>query len=151
MSFSISKEIQFDAGHRVPNHASKCRNPHGHRYRVVVHLYGELVTTPGASDEGMLADFSVVKQALTTLIHDKFDHGFIVYSGDTVMADMFGLKFGKSPEDFKIITVDWIPTAENLAAYAYGVLSEELNSELFDVYKVDVWETPTSCASYEGE
>lgn len=25
----VSKEIQFDAGHRVPDHASKCQNPQG--------------------------------------------------------------------------------------------------------------------------
>ena len=51
----ISKEVQFDAGHRVPNHASKCKNPHGHRYRVVVHCAGEIIDDPEHESDGMLA------------------------------------------------------------------------------------------------
>src|SRR5262245_56527683 len=76
--YYISKEVQFDAGHRVPNHDSKCRNPHGHRYRVEAWLTGDLVTTPGAPDEGMLMDFGALKKILMREIHDKLDHGFIV-------------------------------------------------------------------------
>ena len=73
--YTISKEIQFDAGHRVPLHTSKCKNPHGHRYRVVAFLEGELITS--GPETGMVRDFSHVKQALTEFVHDVFDHGFV--------------------------------------------------------------------------
>lgn len=31
--FSCTRRLEFDAGHRVPLHESKCKNPHGHRGR----------------------------------------------------------------------------------------------------------------------
>ncbi|MED5305895.1 MAG: 6-carboxytetrahydropterin synthase, partial [Candidatus Thermoplasmatota archaeon] len=33
MTSRIRRWVETDTGHRVPNHKSKCRNMHGHRYR----------------------------------------------------------------------------------------------------------------------
>ncbi len=151
MGHELNVEVQFDAGHRVPNHRSKCRNPHGHRYRVVAHLTGELVTTPGASDEGMLSDFSDVKEALKEVAHDKFDHGFVVYVSDNEFLDLITDDRGMTTVDWKIILVHWIPTAENFAKYIFVELSERMESDRFYLKRVDVWETPTSCASYVAD
>lgn len=59
MQASVSKDVQFDAGHRVPSHASKCRNPHGHRYRVVAYCVGDVVEDGGSADDGMVVDFGI--------------------------------------------------------------------------------------------
>ena len=40
MTTKIRRWIETDTGHRVPNHKSKCRNIHGHRYRWEVELEG---------------------------------------------------------------------------------------------------------------
>ena len=29
---SVTRRLEFDAGHRIPDHRSQCRNLHGHRY-----------------------------------------------------------------------------------------------------------------------
>jgi 6-pyruvoyltetrahydropterin/6-carboxytetrahydropterin synthase len=39
----VTKIVEWDMGHRVPNHKSKCRNPHGHRYRLEVTIGGPLI------------------------------------------------------------------------------------------------------------
>lgn len=146
----IEKEIEFDAGHRVPNHKSKCRNPHGHRYRVVVSLKGEIVTEKGSSDEGMLVDFSDLKMMMIDLIHDPLDHGFIVWRDDEILLNTFV----HAREAWKIIEFPYVPTAENIAIWCWEQLESSVNRwwrgnlELFDV---EVWETPTSAASYNGE
>ena len=148
MTHVIQKEIEFDAGHRVPLHASKCRNPHGHRYKVIAHVEGELITE--GPESGMVRDFSVVKQLLTERVHDKYDHGFIVYEFDGEVFEGFGLlwemddggwinKFG-----WKVIVVPFYPTAECLAKSIY----DDLKTVLPNLIKIDVWETPTSMASY---
>lgn len=145
--YIISKEIQFDAGHRVPLHASKCHNPHGHRYRVVAHLEGELITS--GPESGMVKDFSNVKEALTRLVHDVYDHAFIVYEQDEKLLNTF---FVEDPDTgdadpiygWKIVIVDFIPTAECLARDIF----ETLKKELSNLRQIDVWETPTSMASY---
>lgn len=155
---TISKEIQFDMGHRVPNHKSKCRNPHGHRYRVVVHCSGYIIETPGSSDEGMLVDFGDLKGLMQEFIHDPLDHGFMLYSGDESLRSRFFVNDG-SPEghafcDWKIIEVPFIPTAENIAVWCWQQLEGPLETrfqKFLWLDRVEVWETPTSQAVYDGE
>lgn len=155
MTHIIQKEIEFDAGHRVPLHASKCRNPHGHRYKVVAHIEGELIMV--GPESGMVRDFSAVKELLTTYAHDRYDHGFIVYEGDSEMREAFGIHDfmedydGLSPwinkYGFKIIVVPFYPTAECLARSIY----DSIKPVLHNLIKIDLWETPTSMASYQED
>ena len=35
---TITRKLEFDAGHRIPDHTSQCRNLHGHRYTVEITL-----------------------------------------------------------------------------------------------------------------
>ena len=51
---SITRRLEFDAGHRIPDHRSQCRNLHGHRYVLEITLCGDVVQAPGESDNGML-------------------------------------------------------------------------------------------------
>ncbi|RDS98986.1 6-carboxytetrahydropterin synthase QueD, partial [Burkholderia contaminans] len=48
----ITRKLEFDAGHRIPDHRSQCRNLHGHRYVLEVTLRGDLVDPEGAPDRG---------------------------------------------------------------------------------------------------
>jgi len=144
--YTVSKEIEFDAGHRVPNHKSKCRNPHGHRYRLRVTIAGELITNAGASDEGMLADFGDLKTIMTEKVHDVLDHGFIVHEDDRVMLGFFS---EYSEDVFKYIVVPFVPTAENLAKWCWDQLSDLVLQMGFWLELVELWETPTSLATYK--
>lgn len=149
--FSVAKEIEFDAGHRVPNHKSKCRNPHGHRYKVRAAILGELITEEGASDEGMLADFGDLKKVMMELIHDVLDHGFIVYVEDHALLDVFGMRdtpLHEPPFGWKVIEFPYIPTAENLALWSFEQLKLPMERMGFQIDYVTVWETPTSTATY---
>lgn len=150
--YLIRKEIEFDAGHRVPLHESKCKNPHGHRYRVVVHIEGELIAE--GPESGMVRDFSIVKQLLTERVHDVYDHGFIVASNDYDMLSVLGMYYDPehstyvSKYGWKVIIVPFYPTAECLAREIF----EDLQGHgLPNIVRIDVWETPTSCASYSEE
>jgi 6-pyruvoyltetrahydropterin/6-carboxytetrahydropterin synthase len=149
---TVSKEIEFDAGHRVPNHKSKCRNPHGHRYRLRVTIAGDLVTTPGASDEGMLADFGDLKNIMATQVHDVLDHGFIVFGEDDPMLYALGVTPNAlsivQAEGWKVIVTDFIPTAENLAEWCWNQLKPWIEPLGFTMQLVELWETPTSLATY---
>lgn len=143
----ISKEIEFDAGHRVPNHNSKCRNPHGHRYKVRVTCKGHIIEEEGASDQGMLIDFADLKMFMVDLIHETLDHGFIMWEEDHELYDWIG------SSDWKIIEFPYIPTAENLARWSWEILEDPIRSHFRDnlvLEEVAVWETPTSVAYYNG-
>jgi 6-pyruvoyltetrahydropterin/6-carboxytetrahydropterin synthase len=148
MPYLIHREVEFDAGHRVPNHASKCRNPHGHRYRVVATITGRLVDRSGASDEGMVVDFGDLSAILKKYVHDVYDHGFIVYEGDELM----GAAMLHGSGEWKTIWVSWVPTAENMAHAIFEdlwdhVMDMDANGRV-QLYSIEVYETPKSMACY---
>ncbi len=145
---TITKRLEFDSGHRIPDHGSKCRNVHGHRYALEITLQGQPIDAPGASDNGMLMDFSDVKQIALEHLVDVWDHAFLVYEGDGVMRALLD-----SLPDHKTVVLDRIPTVENLAAIAFQKLlplySERFGNHL-RLAKVRLFETPTSWADYDG-
>ena len=47
---SITRRLEFDSGHRIPNHDGQCRHLHGHRYAIEVTLTGDVANHPGKAD-----------------------------------------------------------------------------------------------------
>ncbi|WP_296445036.1 6-carboxytetrahydropterin synthase, partial [Rhodoferax sp. UBA5149] len=76
-------KLEFDAGHRIPDHKSQCRNLHGHRYTLLITLVGAVIDKDGQSDNGMVMDFSDIKTLAKTHLVDLWDHAFLVYRHDT--------------------------------------------------------------------
>lgn len=145
---TISKEVEFDLGHRVPEHGSKCRNPHGHRYRLRVTCRGEIVQEAGAADAGMLVDFGDLKGWMTVHVHDVLDHGFAYRDDDPVGA---AIQFVLP--DAKLIPLPFIPTAENLARWCWEQLAPLIEDHWrgnLELDLVELWETPTSIATYRA-
>lgn len=144
----ITKQIEWDMGHRITNHRSKCRNIHGHRYKLEVCLKGKVNTSRGSSNEGMILDFYDVKKLLIK-IHDICDHAFMVWEKDKLMIDFF-----KKNNEFKIVVLSFVPTVENIAAWLYKRLEKEIKILYKTKIKLDsvtVWETPTSKAYYSSD
>ncbi len=140
----ITKYVEFDMGHRVPYHKSKCKNPHGHRYRVEVALSGDIIDLEGKSENGMIMDFKDVKKILMEEVHDKLDHGFMYWEKDKVMETFF-----YAYPDFNSIQTSFTPTAENIAAWLYKILKNKYQHKYENNLKLEylkLWETPTSVA-----
>lgn len=143
----ISKSIEFDAGHRVPWHGSKCRNPHGHRYMVVAHVAGPIIdaTEGEREDAGMVVDFGCIKAILMERVHDPFDHGFMVWTKDSALRAALTYL-----DQAKIIMLPCIPTAEELARWIYHDTAPHFTAAGVDLIEIEVRETPTSVAHYFG-
>lgn len=140
----ITKFIEIDMGHRVPNHKSKCRNLHGHRYKIEVGVDDKVISTPGSSDEGMVIDFSDLKQIMMEEIDAKFDHSFTMYDEDEFVIGFIALE----EQGQKINFVPFVPTAENLAKHWYEIIKPKLEERKIKIKHVRVWETPSSTATY---
>jgi|SRR5690606_13568880 len=140
--FRVTKEVEFDTGHRVPLHESKCRNLHGHRYKVKANVVGPLKSA--GSETGMVVDFGYIKRLLTTDVHDVYDHAFVVQSTDT---DLCAFLLDST---WNVVVVDFAPTAENMAAAIYKDLAPKVAQMGQDVFleSIEVYETPTSVAVY---
>ena len=141
---TITKRLEFDAGHRIPQHKSQCRNLHGHRYALEITLEGEPIDDPGSSDHGMLMDFTDVKALARAHLVDLWDHAFLVHDGDTLVRGLLAQIPGH-----KTVVLDRVPTAENLVAIAFGIL-DPLYTERFGKHlrlrRLRLYETPTSWA-----
>lgn len=147
MTSTIRRWIETDTGHRVPNHKSKCKHIHGHRYRWEVEIEGDVVTERGVSEEGMLIDFSDISQILTKYIHDVVDHAFIVYEGDKEVKSALSLL----GDGHRTVVVSFIPTAENLAKWAFEQIEDKITSSYGNrlrLVAMHVRETPKSWASW---
>jgi 6-pyruvoyltetrahydropterin/6-carboxytetrahydropterin synthase len=145
---TITRKLEFDAGHRIPDHRSQCRNLHGHRYVLEITLQGELVETEGAPDRGMVMDFADVKALAMEHLVNKWDHAFIVYARDEVVRS-----FLEQMADHKTVVLDRIPTVENLAAEAFRILSDVYNDHYgvdLKLKRVRLYETPNCWADVEG-
>lgn len=141
----ITKTIEIDMGHRVPNHKSKCKNLHGHRYKIEVGVDDKIINLPGHSSEGMVIDYGDLKEIMMKKISDEFDHGFAIYEDDPLAEDFLNYKKNNG---MKIIFVEFIPTAENLAKHWFELLVLDLEEKNIKLKYVKVWETPNSTALY---
>ncbi len=147
MTTTIRRYIETDTGHRVPNHKSKCKHMHGHRYRFEAEIEGDVVTQQGVSDEGMLMDFSDISHLLTVHIHDVIDHAFVVYEGDEAARAACKLM----GDDHRTVVVSFIPTAENLARWAFETLEPHIKTTYGNQLRLVAMhcrETPKSVASW---
>ena len=140
----ITRKIEVDYGHTLPNHYSFCNQLHGHRATVIVTVNGQVITKKGDSSEGMVLDFKILKQLMMEKIHDKLDHGFAVWKEDKE-----DLSFVTKRNSRYLIT-DGPPTAEYLAKWAYLQLKECL-PENIKLKKLEWYETPNSSAMCEDE
>lgn len=118
---TICKSFTFDAAHQILRHRGKCKNLHGHTYKVELFLTGPIKEDPSRPDDGMVVDFDEVTEVYKRLVHARLDHQFL-----------------------NAVIPDLVPTAENIAYWIYSELKEELPS----LEAVRVWETPTSWAEY---
>ncbi len=141
---AVTRRLEFDAGHRLPNHASQCRNVHGHRYAIEITLSSAPIHEEGAADDGMVMDFGDVKRIAQEKLVDRWDHAFLVYRGDQVMIDLLAAIPGH-----KTVVVDAVPTAENLAQLAFDTLQHAYRDRFgheLTLTRVRLYETPNCWA-----
>lgn len=158
----VTRKIEFDAGHRIPNHKSKCRNLHGHRYVLEATFLGPVKLERGQSDDGMVADFSFMKQVMMEQIHDRYDHSFIMSSRDPLLHAV-----GKTPApvDYAMLqahgagnfwVVDFVPTAEHLVEHFAGLIIAGLaqagvKRDECLLHELKLYETPNCWATWKNE
>lgn len=142
----ITKQIEFDMGHRIQNHKSKCCNIHGHRYKVEVGVDDKVIKTKGKANEGMVIDFGDLKNIMMETIDWNLDHNSMYCDEDPIKG------FLQACEEYQlkdIIFVPFIPTAENIAKYIFEMIQPRLKEKGIKLSYVKLWETPTSTATYE--
>lgn len=136
MSHQVQKTFSVCTAHRLMDHPGACKNLHGHNYNITVYL-----EAGGLNDQGMVIDFSAIKETVGKMINELYDH-------KTVLQDTDPLVDVLSPYMFASLqTMPCAPTAENMAKQ---VLHKAQSVIAFGVrvVRVDVEETKNSIAIY---
>lgn len=139
--YRLKTSAEFDSAHFLAGYKGKCANIHGHRWKIEVIVSSEALIEEGEK-RGMIIDFGDLKKAVRGLA-DSFDHALIYEKGSLKSTTLAAL----DDEGFRLIEVDFRPTAENFARHFYGLLC----AEKLPVESVTVYETPENCAVYEEE
>lgn len=145
---TITRKLEFDAGHRIPDHQSQCRNLHGHRYTLLITLTGQVVEHDGVSNNGMIMDFADVKSLAKEHLVDVWDHAFLVYEKDQAVRE-----FLDSLPNHKTVVMTRVPTVENLAQAAFDILKRVYADRYgtgLALSKITLYETPNCWAEIDG-
>lgn len=147
----ITKEFEFDVAHFLPNHQGLCANIHGHTYKLHVSLVGIKSETKKDTEEGMLLDFSRIKEIVKNGIVNKLDHAFLI--GNTENKLEKEVKNFLLSNNFKIYNIGNRTTAENISEHIFKKIDQILkeNNVNIKLNSVKLWETPTSFAEYSEE
>ncbi len=155
MGWTAERYHDISCGHRVHNQGSKCEWLHGHNYRI--HFTCE-ADSGDLDNVGRVIDFSDMKSRLCMWLENNWDHKFIAWDQDPIiaaiyhsMADMvrndIAIKFKES-----IVWVPFNPTAENMAQYLVEVVGpRELEGTGIVLTNCRVDETRKCSASFKLE
>lgn len=136
--YTLKVEHSFDSAHFLKNYEGKCSNIHGHRWKVEVEIFSDKLKNDGQLN-GMIVDFGDLKKDVKKII-DYYDHALIIEK-NTLKNKTYQCIL---EEGFKIINVDFRPTAENFSYFFF----KEIEKKGYKVFKVTVYETPNNSASY---
>ena len=135
----ITKRFKWVMGHRLAFHKGECYTPHGHNYEMKITVEGE------PNQNGIVIDFNELSNLFKELIHEPYDHSFLLYINDSDL-----IIINKNTRPFKLRYVSFETTAENLAKFIFENFSKKINNDKIKVTRVKVYETPTSEAVYYG-
>jgi 6-pyruvoyltetrahydropterin/6-carboxytetrahydropterin synthase len=143
-AISITRRLEFDSGHRIPNHNGQCKHLHGHRYALEVTLTGEVAHHPGKADDGMVLDFGDIKRLTNQYVVDLWDHAFLVAKEDEGL-----VAFLATLPNHKTVVMEHVPTVENLAKAAFAILQPVFTKSFggrLELSALRLYETPNCWA-----
>lgn len=130
----------ISCGHRVVGHEGKCRNLHGHNYRI----HFEVMAMKGLDELGRVLDFGVIKSRLCMWLEENWDHKFILSDNDPLQHALLEV-------DPTIVLVPFNPTAENMAKHLVEVVGPQVLQGTGTVLvECTIDETRKCSATYTG-
>ena len=116
MILRLTKQFDFQMAHALSGYDGKCRNLHGHNYRLLVTVEGQPIANSADAKNGMVMDFSDIRHVVTKLVVEPFDHALVVPHGSAF----------EHIEGTKLIVTDFQPTCENLLIHFASLLDGQL-------------------------
>jgi 6-pyruvoyltetrahydropterin/6-carboxytetrahydropterin synthase len=139
----ITKQFSFETGHALYGYDGKCKNVHGHSYKLSVTVIGKPISDNTNVKFGMVIDFTDLKKIVKEEIVDAFDHA-TVFNKNTPHIE---LARELESRGHHIILVDYQPTSENMVIDFSQKIKNRLPSTI-KLHSLKLQETETSFAEW---
>ena len=139
----ITKKFNFETGHALYGYDGKCKNVHGHSYKLSVTVIGTPFSDTNNVKYGMVIDFKDLKDIVESEIVDVFDHA-TVFNKNTPHIEL-----AKELKDrgHNVILVEYQPTSEMMIIDFAKKIKNRL-PENIELHSLKLRETETSHAEW---
>ncbi|MBU2907210.1 MULTISPECIES: 6-carboxytetrahydropterin synthase [Arenibacter] len=139
----ITKQFNFETGHALFGYDGKCRNVHGHSYKLSVTVIGRPITDVAHVKLGMVIDFGDLKKIVKEEIVDQFDHA-TVFNKNTPHVE---LAQELTDRGHNVILANYQPTSENMVLDFADRIKARLPKNI-SLHSLKLQETDTSFAEW---
>ena len=139
----ITKQFTFETGHALYGYDGKCKNVHGHSYKLSVTVIGKPITDTSNVKFGMVIDFSDLKKIVKEEIVDIFDHA-TVFNQNTPHIELAAELKNRGHH---VLLVDYQPTSENMVIDFAKKIKSRLPKDI-QLHSLKLQETETSFAEW---
>ena len=139
----ITKQFSFETGHALYGYDGKCKNVHGHSYKLSVTVIGTPITDNSNVKFGMVIDFTDLKKIVREEIVDVFDHA-TVFNKNTPHVE---LAQELKNRGHHVILVDYQPTSENMVIDFAKKIQDRLPNDI-QLHSLKLQETESSFAEW---
>lgn len=139
----ITKQFNFETGHALFGYDGKCRNVHGHSYKLSVTVIGRPITDTEHVKLGMVIDFGDLKKIVKEEIVDQFDHA-TVFNKNTPHVELAQELMNRG---HNVIMANYQPTSENMVLDFADRIKARLPKNI-SLHSLKLQETDTSFAEW---
>ena len=139
----ITKHFDFETGHALYGYDGKCKNVHGHSYKLSVTVIGVPISDSNNVKLGMVIDFGDLKKIVSEEIVEVFDHA-TVFNKNTPHVE---LARELELRGHNVILVDYQPTSEMMLIYFAEKIKKRLPSDI-SLHSLKLQETGSSLAEW---
>ena len=139
----ITKKFSFETGHALYGYDGKCRNVHGHSYKLSVTVIGNPITDNTNVKFGMVIDFTDLKKIVKEDIVNVFDHA-TVFNKNTPHVEL-----AKELENrgHNVLLVNYQPTSEMMVIDFAAKIKKRLPENIM-LHSLKLQETESSYAEW---
>jgi len=139
----ITKKFSFETGHALYGYDGKCRNVHGHSYKLSVTVIGNPIADNTNVKFGMVIDFSDLKKIVKEDIVNVFDHA-TVFNKNTPHVEL-----AKELENrgHNVLLVNYQPTSEMMVIDFANKIKKRLPNNI-KLHSLKLQETESSYAEW---
>ncbi len=135
----VTKEFTFEAAHALDGYDGKCKDIHGHSYKLAVTLKGKVNEDKTNPKCGMVIDFGDIKSVVKDKVLNQFDH-YLLLREDSRFK-------GIETKGERIRYVNYQPTCENMLLEIVNQLKSEFTPHA-QLVEVTLRETATGYATW---